>query len=87
MTADLLIEDLLAEAELEAWFEAELDASDAYQAMLDAKRKAGKLIEAGDRLAAKAVLVLAELEADDLARNRAMQRRAARILAELPTNL
>lgn len=70
-------------AETAAWFEEELEASARYQAMLEAKRRAGQLVEAGRPLAAKAVLVLAELEADERSRAVSLRRRALRVLAEL----
>ena len=70
-------------ADVDSWFAAELAASERYQATLEAKRRAGRLIEAGQPLAAKAVLVLAELEGEELVQAGALQRRARCVLAEL----
>jgi hypothetical protein len=81
MNNDILIDD---PADVEAWFNAELEASDAYQRRINAKRRAGQLIEAGQPLIAKAVLVLADLEAGERAKLHALRRRAVRVLAELP---
>jgi hypothetical protein len=81
MVNDLLVDD---PADVEAWFDAELEASDAYRRRIDAKRRAGQLIEAGKPLIAKAVLALADLEAGERTKLHALRRRAIAALAELP---